>query len=225
MKGVLPVSVINICKRLISIVAIVSLLLTSEVIADVDADIKALQLDWAETHFRLQGREQLRSFDGLVLRAQTMVDQNPGVVTAWVMNGIINATYANAKGGFGALKYAKAARASFEHSLTLDETAMYAAAFSNLGILYSKVPGRPFGFGDDEKAEELMLRSLTISPENIDTNYVYAEYLMDNNRYEEAKPYLLRAKNAPARPERPVEDSGRRSEIAVAMALLEAKLR
>lgn len=206
-------------------IAVVSLLLNGAVLADVDADIRILRLDWAETHFRLQGKEQLRSFDDLVLRANLIIEGNPGVVTAWVMDGIINATYANAKGGIGALKYARAARASFEHSLTLDETAMFASAFTNLGILYSKVPGRPFGFGDDEKAEELMLKSLTISPDNVDTNYVYAEYLMDNKRYEEAMSYLTRAKNAPPRPEHPVEDSGRRGEIAAAMALLETKLR
>ena len=75
------------------------------------------------------------------------------------------------------------------------------------------MPGWPIGFGDDDQAEALLKRALELNPDGIDSNFFWADYLLDQNRYAEAKAALLKAQAAAPRPERPLADQGRQSEI------------
>jgi cytochrome c-type biogenesis protein CcmH/NrfG len=93
-----------------------------------------------------------------------------------------------------------------------------------LGILYSKVPCWPIGFGDDDKALELLDKALALSPDGIDSNYFYADFLTEQGKYKAAEQHLLKAQQAPARPTRPLADKGRQQEIAVLLAKVQQKL-
>ncbi|MEC8374887.1 MAG: tetratricopeptide repeat protein, partial [Pseudomonadota bacterium] len=101
-----------------------------------------------------------------------------------------------------------------------DENALAGSAMTSLGVLYHKLPGWPISFGNDKKAEKLLKHALEINPNGIDPNYFYAEFLYDNGEYAQARIYANKAKQAPARAERPLADLGRRQEIS----RLEAKL-
>jgi Tfp pilus assembly protein PilF len=90
-------------------------------------------------------------------------------------------------------------------------------AYTSLGTLYFNVPGWPLGFGNDEKAEKLLLTALAINPDGIDSNYFYGDYLFNEDRYLEAEKFLLRAQAAPKRPSRPLADAGRQNEISTAL--------
>ena len=72
--------------------------------------------------------------------------------------------------------------------------------------------------GDDEKAETLLLKAITVSPHGIDSNYFYGTFLSDQGRKGEASNYLLKAQQAPARPNRRLADNGRQLEISRALA-------
>lgn len=108
--------------------------------------------------------------------------------------------------------------------MKLDDKAMDGSAYTSLGTLYAKVPGWPIGFGDDDKAETMLKKALTINPTGIDSNYFYAQYLIDNNHYKEAETYLLKAQQAPARPSRPLADKGRQQEIEKSLQQVRYKL-
>ena len=82
------------------------------------------------------------------------------------------------------------------------------------------MPGWPVGFGDDEKAEQLLKQALAINPDGIDPNFFYGDFLLDQGRKAEAKTYLDKALAAPARPGREVADEGRRMEIRDRLAKL-----
>ncbi len=69
------------------------------------------------------------------------------------------------------------------------------------------------GFGDDEKAEQLLKQALAINPTGIDPNFFYGDFLLDQGRKAEAKGYLEKALAAPPRPGRELADQGRRIEI------------
>ena len=58
-----------------------------------------------------------------------------------------------------------------------------------------------------------MLQALTLNPDGIDPNYFYGSYLASERRYEEARQFLQKAQQAPARPGRTVADTGRQREI------------
>lgn len=203
-----------------------ALLLTgaSPLLADVNAEVASLQHRWAEVNYQLEGKTQLTAFETLVSDAERVVMANPDSAPALIWSGIIKSTYAGAKGGLGALKLAKAAKADLEHALDLDPDAMQGSAYTSLGSLYFNVPGWPVGFGDEEKAEELLLKAISINPDGIDSNYFYGDFLISEKRWEEANQYLHKAQAAAPRPDRPLADAGRQEEISVALLKVEEKL-
>lgn len=201
-----------------------ALLLTSlGALADLDSDIVYLQTRWAEVNYQLSGNTRLTTFEQLVKEAEQVTAQHPQRAEGWIWSGIIKSTYAGAKGGLGALKYAKAAKKDLEKALSLDDQALAGSAYTSLGTLYFNVPGWPVGFGDRDKAEKLLKKALAINPHGIDSNYFYGDFLLKQKRYGEAERYLLKASQAPARPGRAVADAGRQKEIAAALAKVREK--
>ena len=129
-------------------------------------------------------------------------------------------SWAGEKGGLGALGLVKQAKALYEKAIAIDAKAIDGSALNSLGVLYYKVPGWPLGFGDKDKARELLLRALAVNPQGIDANYFYAEFLVESRQPDLALPYLERVLQAPARPGRPLADEGRRDEARALMAQL-----
>lgn len=199
-------------------------LVSLPVCADVMQSVADLQHDWAKVNYTLTGDAQEKAFESLVEKANAVVKQYPDAAESHIWRGIIESSYAGAKGGLGALSLAKSAKADLEQAMKLDDKAMDGSAYTSLGTLYAKVPGWPIGFGDDDKAETMLKKALTINPTGIDSNYFYAQYLIDNNHYKEAETYLLKAQQAPARPSRPLADKGRQQEIEKSLQQVRYKL-
>jgi tetratricopeptide (TPR) repeat protein len=194
------------------------------VVASEETDVAHLQQRWAEVNYQLEGRTQLSAFEQLVEQADQLSQQFPASAPVWIWSGIIKSTYAGAKGGLGALGLAKDAKKDLDKAMKIDANAMGGSASTTLGTLYHSVPGWPVGFGDEEKAEELLRRAVALSSEDIDANYFYGIYLLDEKRYEEAQNYLTRAQQAAPRPNRPIADTGRQQEISDALATLRSKI-
>lgn len=192
--------------------------------ADPMVDIGRLQQRWAEVNYQLEGKTQLTAFEELIQDADAITAANPDSAAAYIWSGIVKSSYAGAKGGLGAMKLAKASRADLERAMELDAEALQGSAYTSLGTLYFKVPGWPVGFGDEEKAEELLRKALALNPDGIDPNYFYGEFLLEQKRYEESEKALLKAQQAPARPNRELADAGRQDEIEVALLKVREKL-
>ena len=210
--------------RSIALLALVILPLAGFAADTFDADLLALQQSWAKANYETPADARAGAFDALEVRAQRLVQENPGRAEALIWQGIIASSHAGAKGGLGALSLCKDARASLEAALKLNPKALDGSAYTSLGALYFKVPGFPVGFGDDDKAEQLLKKALEINPAGIDPNYFYAEYLYEDGRYAEAMQYLDRAAKAAPRPGREVADKGRRADIATLRQKVDAKL-
>ena len=163
-------------------------------------------------------------FTLVATEADAVVSRHPDNAAPLIWRGIIKSTYAGAKGGLGALSLAKSSKADLEAALAIDPQALDGSAYTSLGTLYCHVPGWPIGFGDDKKAEKLLLKALAINPDGIDSNYFYADYLIGKKRYQDARTYLLKAKTAAPRINRPLADAGRQKEISQALAVIEQKL-
>jgi len=208
----------------LALIASLALVSSNPAWADLDSDVHKLQQRWAEVNYQLEGKAQVTAFEILMNDAENVTTQYPQDAPAWIWSGIIKSTYAGAKGGIGALKFAKASRADLEKAMKIEPDAMNGSAYTSLGTLYFNVPGWPVGFGDDEKAEELLLKAVTINPNGIDSNYFYGDYLKSEKRYQEAESFFLKAQSAPGRPDRPLADAGRQEEIALALLELREKL-
>lgn len=192
--------------------------------ADINSEIHQLQTRWAEVNYQLKGDAQEDAFEILSKDAESVTQAYPDEASAWIWSGIIKSTYAGAKGGLGALGLAKDSKSELEKAMELDANALEGSAYASLGTLYYSVPGWPVGFGDDDKAEELLLKAIALSPQAIDNNYFYASFLVSKKRYDEALEYYARAQQAAPRPNRPLADAGRQEEIRLAIAEVQRKM-
>lgn len=190
-----------------------------------DAELASIQQAWAKANYEMPvGDQREDAFAALEQRAGKFAHDHPQRAEALIWEGIIESSYAGAKGGLGALSLCKEARDHLEAALKLDPNALNGSAYTSLGALYYKVPGFPVGFGDDEKAGKLLQKALALNPNGIDSNYFYAEYLYEQGKYQESLQYLDRASKAAPRPGREAADKGRHGEIAALTAKVKAKL-
>ncbi len=208
---------LKLCGRLCA--AVLSLAISANGLAA--TQLADIQTQWDTTNFALAGDEQIASFEQLQVDCEAYTAANPEQAEGWIWRGIVDSSFAGAKGGLGALGLAKSARQYFEKAIGIDGDAMQGSAYTSLGTLYYSVPGWPLGFGDDDKADELLKRGLNLDPNGIDSNYFYAEFLVNQKQPTEALNYYRKALNAPPREGRSVADEGRREQIRQAIAKLE----
>lgn len=178
------------------------------------AALEDIQRDWAAANYQLDGDAQEEALIALSEATEAAVAASAGEdASLLIWNGIVKSTLAGKQGGLGALSLVKASRKSLERALDIDPLALDGSAYTSLGALYYQVPGWPLGFGNDDKASELLKKAISINPDGIDSNYFYGDFLVQQKEYEAARTALQRALQAPARPDRPVADQGRRAEI------------
>ena len=181
--------------------------------AGLDEELGALQRDWAEIKYRRPAAEQEKAFAELTRSADAVRNRYSGRAEPQIWYGIIAASYAGARGGLGALSLAKDARRALEQALEIDARALDGSAYTSLGSLYYQVPGWPIGFGNDDKARELLEKAVALNPDGIDPNYFLGDYFYRKGDYVGARRALSKALKAPARPGRELADEGRRKEI------------
>jgi len=190
-----------------------------------NAELLSIQQAWAKVNYETPaGDAREQAFDQLEKRAESFTHQNPGRAEALIWEAIIESSYAGAKGGLGALGLAKEARGNLEAALKINPGALDGSAYTSLGTLYYKVPGFPIGFGDHDKARNLLTKALQLNPDGIDPNYFYGEFLYEEGKYAQALQYLDKAAKAPPRPGRELADKGRREEIAALTAKVKKEL-
>jgi len=206
-------------KTMLSLCLMAATTLPTFASASVDTDVSGLQQEWARIKYQVSGKDaKLDAIHALETKAEQVVAANPNRAEPMIWQGIILSTDAGIVKGLSALGNVNEAKSLFEKSLQLDPTALDGSAQASLGSLYYQVPGWPVAFGDDKKAEQHLKAALSISPDSIDSNYFYGDFLRKAKRYDEAEKYLDAALNAPARPGRQVADAGRRQEIKQALA-------
>jgi len=193
-------------------VALVFALVSSATFA-VGPEVVRLQQDWAEIKYKQPKNQQEQKFASLLKIAEDYVSkaQNDPEILIWY--GIVEASYAGARGGLGALGNVKNAKKSFERAIELKPTALDGSAFTSLGSLYYQVPSWPIGFGDNKKALEFLKKGLAANPEGIDPNFFFGDFLFKNGDYANAEQALKKALKAAPRPGRELADEGRRGEI------------
>jgi tetratricopeptide (TPR) repeat protein len=186
--------------------------------------LQQLQTRWADINYQTPKAQREAAFEKLAAEADAAVKAEPKAPELLIWRGIILSTWAGAKGGMGALGLTKQAKASLEEAMAIDPRALQGSAYTSLGSLYYQVPGWPIGFGDDKRAESMLLKALEINPDGIDPNYFYGDYLFREKRYAKARTALQHALAAPDRPSRAVADKGRRDEARALLAKVQAEM-
>jgi len=186
--------------------------------------LTAIQQSWAHIQYELPAEQRAAAFEKLAAQASAFTQSRQSVAEAWIWSGIVTSSWAGAQGGLGALGKVKVARTDLEKAMALDPNALQGSAYTSLAALYDRVPGWPIGFGDAEKAEQLLKQGLQLNPTGIDSLYFWGDHLYRQGRYVEAKAALLKALQAPPRPGRETADTGRRQEIQALLGEVNKKI-
>ncbi len=188
-------------------------------------ELADIQHGWDRASYQIpDSKDKQRQLESLSTRSEALARKYPGRAEPLVWEGIVLSSYAGAKGGLGALSLAKKSRDCLLEAAKIDPAALQGSAYTSLGALYYKVPGWPVGFGDHDKASEYLRKALEINPNGMDPNYFIGELLYEQKDYSRSLQHLQRALAAPARPDRPLADAGRRDEINVLVAKVRGKL-
>lgn len=189
-----------------------------------DADIHSVELQWEHIKFEEDGSpNQFAHIDALANFTATLVQKYPGRVEPLIWEGIVTSEEAGMANTLSAMGYAKKAKAILEEAYQKDPAALDAGAPTSLGVLYYRVPGFPFGFGDNDKARQLLTQAVSLAPNGMDANYFYADYLMSQHEYAAAYKVLKHALALPPQPKRPLWDKNRRAVIKELMAKAQAQ--
>ncbi|MFJ3370441.1 tetratricopeptide repeat protein [Pseudomonas sp. NPDC086251] len=186
--------------------------------------LNGLQQSWAHIQYELPADQRTAAFEKLATQAASFTRERQSVAEAWIWSGIVTSSWAGAQGGLGALSKVKDAKADLEKALALDPKALQGSAYTSLGALYDRVPGWPIGFGDSDKAEQLLKQALQLNPNGIDSLYFWGDHLYRQKRYSEARVALQKALQADPRRGREVADAGRRKEIEALLVDVNKKL-
>ncbi|TWC59817.1 hypothetical protein FBY04_10298 [Pseudomonas sp. SJZ080] len=186
--------------------------------------LAGIQQSWAHIQYEVPEDQRTAAFEKLAAQASAFTHERQSVAEAWIWSGIVTSSWAGAQGGLGALSKVKDAKADLEKAMALDPKALQGSAYTSLGALYDRVPGWPIGFGDSDKAEQLLKVALQMNPNGIDSLYFWGDHLYRQKRYGDAKVALQKALQAAPRPGRETADAGRRKEIEALLVDVNKKL-
>lgn len=200
-------------KYVLALAVVAGLVLPRTSSASVDGDVVALQEQWDRLEFQTERVGKEEAFAQLNAKADEIVAANPSRAGPLIWSARIEISYADATRGLSALRHIKAARRKLERAIEIDPRALDGNAYTTLGSLYYMVPGPPIGFGDNDKALELLKKGLEVAPDDIDANFFYGDFLLETDHPDEAEEALRKALQAPARPGREIADKSRRADI------------
>ncbi len=202
------------------IIALLAVLVPLSSLAGVEEDVRGLQQEWEQIKYARPAPEQEKALEALTRAADAVRARHVGRAEPQIWYGIIAASYAGARGGLGALSVVKEAKKALEQAIAIDPAAMGGSAYTSLGSLYYQVPGWPIGFGDDDKARQMLMKGLALNPHGIDPNYFLGEFLYRKGELDAAREALGKALKAPPRPGRELADAGRRKEVESLLAAM-----
>lgn len=179
----------------------------------IDQEIKEIQENWAISKYQSKDNNgKIEGYQKCATKSENLLKNYPNSAKLLIWQGICLSSEAELV-KLKALGKVKKAKKLFEEAAKIDEKSLDGSAYTNLAVLYHRVPGWPIGFGDSKKSEEYFKKVLKIAPDNIDANYFYALFLADKkDDYKLALKYLEIAKKSPSR-NRPLADNARKKEI------------
>lgn len=184
---------------------------------NLNSELNLIESQWANIYHKESDAQQRAHYPALLKKTLTFQKKRPESVELMIWQAIILATNAAFEPPFAALESLDDAKALLESAIQKKPNALGGAAYVTLGTLYYLAPGWPISFGNQDKAEQLLKKSIEINPKSIDSNYFYADYLLSKDKIGEAAKYFKLALSAPIRPEQQYADSQLKKEAQIAL--------
>ena len=130
-----------------------------------DADILVVAEEWAKIKYLSKDdSERKEKMEVLGAKADALVTRYPGRPETLIWDGIVTSERASLTWGLSALSHANRARDLLLEAYKMDPKALDAGAPTSLGVLYYRVPGFPLGWGDTDKARQLLEEAVEMPP-------------------------------------------------------------
>lgn len=184
---------------------------------DTSSAVQRLWDEWGEIFYVVPEGQRAMRFETFLPHVKELVAQHPNQAEPLILEAIVLCTYAASDFGLGALRKVDEARALLLKSIDIDPRARSGAAYITLGNLYYRLPGWPISFGDEEQGRRYFEGALKLSPDGIDSNFFYGDYLLDRGVYDQALTFLEKADRAPIRAENRLSDLNVKKEVAKAL--------
>lgn len=175
--------------------------------SQLDEDVLAVANDWARVKYLSNSDdERQRNMELVGAKADELAQRYPDQPKALIWDGIVTSERASLTWGIAALNFASRARDVLLKAESMNPKAADAGAPTSLGVLYYRVPGFPFGWGDKDKARAYLEEAVKNAPDGRDAHYFYADFLYEQGDYRKAEYELKQGLSSPAHPERPIWD-------------------
>jgi len=177
--------------RKIILIALASLFLANHANAKLNLDNEISKIRFDVTNIAHSDLDKEKAYNDILAKTNLLLKQLPDNDELKVWKATILSSQAKFL-GLSALSNVKQAKKLLENAIKNDRLKEDPTAYYMLGILYYKAPVWPVAFGNDKKAKNYFMQALKIS-DNIDTNYRYGEFLIDQGKKDEALIYLRKA--------------------------------
>lgn len=183
-------------------------------------DLKVIQEvkdEWESAFYTLPQDQQEPILKTLSMKAETLIQRYPDLAEPYLVAALIQCSLAASEGGFSALGRVKKARQFVQQSMAKNPIAMDGSGYVILGNLYYRLPGWPLSFGDNKLARSYLETAIRLFPDELDTNYFYGDFLLDEGDAVAALPYLEKADKAPVRELSRLSDMKLKEELKVSL--------
>jgi tetratricopeptide (TPR) repeat protein len=194
------------------------LLLSSQCVAEnLNESLQGIEEQWASIYYKMPKQKRGTEYRRLLERTINLSKQHPKNAEPIIWEAIVKATNADHQDAVSALKAIHESRDLLLKAIEINPQALNGSAYVTLGTLYYLTPKWPIGFGDEETAQKMLQTALEINPNGIDSNYFYGDFLLSNNKLNEAEKYFKRAIAIPARAEQLYADNQLKEEAKLAL--------
>ena len=194
------------------------LLLSSQCTAEnLNDSLQHIESEWASIYYSMPKQKRGPEYCRLLDKTINLSRQHPNNAEPIIWEAIVKATNADHQDAVSALKAIHEARDLLLKAIQINPQAMSGSAYVTLGTLFYMAPKWPIGFGDETTAEKMLQTALKINPNGIDSNYFYGDFLLANNRLNEAEKYFKRAIAVPARAEQIYADNRLKEDAKLAL--------
>jgi len=169
----------------------VALLFSTNVNADTNLDKEVKKIRFAVTNIAHMDIDKKAAYDELLTKTDGLIKEYPQNNTLKTWKATALSSQAKFL-GLSALSNVKKARKILEEVVKNDKLKNDATAYYMLGILYYKAPAWPVAFGNDKKSKKYFDQAFAIE-DNLDTNFRYGEFLLNQGDEKEALIYLKKA--------------------------------
>ena len=190
----------------------------------VDEALHDIENRWAHAVYEATGREKSKALVALLQDVRKFASGHADNPAAAAWHGVVARECTQSHCRSNPSKLRREARDALQKAESLKPGALGGLVYAHLGALYTDAPSAFGGFGSKVRGIGYMWKAIIVDPDGLDANYLYAELLIGEDRFGEARDILLRASSAGVRPDHERADIGRQRQAQVLLRKVEARL-